>query len=111
NTAASLYTIGTSELQIGHYDVAVATLRKSVAQNPSLAVSWAKLTAAYLGVGRELEARNALVDVRKRDARQVPDQPDEQVKLMGVQLGLLRRGFWPHTVDGRDTRKLNEALR
>ena len=57
------------------------------------------------------EARNALAEVRKLDARQIPDQPDEQLKLMRVQLGLLRRGFWPYTVDGRDTRKFSEALR
>jgi adenylate cyclase len=111
DTAASLYTVGTSELQMGHYDVAVATFRKSVAVSPSLVISWANLTAAYLGAGREPEARNALAEVRKLDARQIPDQPDEQLKLMRVQLGLLRRGFWPYTVDGRDTRKFSEALR
>jgi tetratricopeptide (TPR) repeat protein len=110
DTAPALSTLGMSELQMGHYDVAVATFRKSVAENPNLAISWGNLTAAFLGAGREPEARIALGEVRKRDARLIPDQPDEQLKLMRLQLGLLRRGFWPYAVDGRDTRQLSEAL-
>jgi len=30
---------------------------------------------------------------------------------MRVQVGLLQRGFWPYTVDGRETIRLTEALR
>jgi TolB-like protein/class 3 adenylate cyclase/Flp pilus assembly protein TadD len=107
----ALYDVGTSQLQMGRYDEAIATLRRSVVANPSLTMSWANLTAAYLGAGRESEARNALIEWRRLDRRQIPDHAEEQLKLMRAQLGLLRRGFWPYTVDGRDTRQLSEALR
>ena len=93
------------------YDAAILTLRKSVTETPGLAISWANLTAAYLRTGREPEARKALAEVRKLDARQIPAQADEQLRLMRVQLALLRRGFWPYTVDGRQTSELSEALR
>jgi TolB-like protein/class 3 adenylate cyclase/tetratricopeptide (TPR) repeat protein len=111
DAANRLYEVGTSELQMGHYNEAIATFRRSVVANPSLAISWANLTAAYLGAGREGEGRNALTEVRKLDRRQIPDLPEEQLKLMRAQLGLLRRGFWPYTVDGRATRLFSEALR
>ena len=96
---------------MGQYDAAILTLRKSVTETPGLAISWANLTAAYLGTGREPEARKVLAEVRKLDARQIPAQADEQLRLMRVQLALLRRGFWPYTVDGRQGSALSEALR
>ena len=96
---------------MGQYDAAILTLRKSVTENPRLAISWANLTAAYLGAGREPEARKALAEVRNLDVRQIPDQADEQLQFMRIQLALLRRGFWPYTVDGRDASELSEALR
>jgi TolB-like protein/class 3 adenylate cyclase/Tfp pilus assembly protein PilF len=111
NTANWLYQIGTSQLQMGRYDEAIVTLRKSVGGNPNLAISWANLTAAYLGAGRESEARNVLAELRKLEAPQIPDQAGEQLRLMRVQLALLRRGFWPYTVDGRNTRRVAEAFR
>jgi len=106
-----LYNIGTAQLQMGRYDLAIAMFRKSIAENPALTISWANLAAAYLGAGRELDAHNALVELRRLDPQPKPEQPDEQLQLMRVQLGLLRRGFWPYTVNGRDHRVFREALR
>ena len=110
DTANWLYNIGTAELQMGRYDAAIAMFRKSIAENPAFTISWANLAAAYLGAGRDLDARNALVELRRLDPQPKPEQPDEQLELMRVQLGLLRRGFWPYTVDGRDRRVFREAL-
>jgi len=110
-TANWLYNIGTAELQMGQYDAAIAMFRKSIAEYPAFTISWANLAAAYLGAGRDLDARNALVELRRLDPQPKPEQPDEQLELMRVQLGLLRRGFWPYTVKGRDRRVFREALR
>ena len=65
DAAASLYNICTAELQMRRYSAAISTFRKSVAENPSLAISWANLTAAYLAAGREPEARDTLSEVQK----------------------------------------------
>jgi len=40
-----------------------------------------------------------------------PDQTNKRLQLMRVQLDLVRRGFCPYTVDGRQTSRLGEALR
>jgi TolB-like protein/class 3 adenylate cyclase/Tfp pilus assembly protein PilF len=110
NTASWLYQIGTSQLQMGHYDEAIATFRRSLVANPDLAISRVNLSAAYLGSGRESEARNILADVGRLAATQMPDRLDEQLHLMRAQLALLQRGFWPYTVNGRYSRLVAEAL-
>jgi len=111
NTAGWLYQIGTAQLQMARYDEAIATFRKSLVANSNLAISRESLSAAYLGSGREAEARNVLADARSQAATRMPDQLDEQLLIMRVQLALLQQGFWPYTVNGRDTRVMVEALR
>ena len=106
-----LYQIGSSQLQMGQYDEAIATLRRSLVANPDLAISRVNLSAAYLGSGRESEARNVLADIRKVAVTRMPDRLEEQIQIMRAQLALLRRGLWPYTVNGRYTRLMAEALR
>jgi adenylate cyclase len=97
-----LYTLGTSQLQIGHYDEAIDTFRKSIAANPKLNISWSNLTAAYLGAGRDVEARKTLDEARRLTIRRdlLPDSPDVQLLNMRVQLQLARRGRWIEGIDG-----------
>ncbi|MBV9378548.1 MAG: peptidoglycan-binding protein, partial [Alphaproteobacteria bacterium] len=102
NTAGWLHQIGMAQLQMARYDEAIAAFRKSLVANPNLAISRENLSAAYLGSGREAEARNVLADVRSQAATRMPDQLDEQLLIMRVQLALLQQGFWPYTVNGLD---------
>ena len=43
-----------------------------------------------------------MADVRSQAATRMPDQLDEQLLIMRVQLALLQQGFWPYTVNGLD---------
>jgi TolB-like protein/Flp pilus assembly protein TadD len=91
-----LYAAGTAQLQIGHYDAAIDTFRKSVTANPELSISWNNLTAAYLGAGRDVEARQTFAEVRRliRTTQYLPESPDDQLLFIRVQLELMRRDRW-----------------
>src|SRR5262249_7284496 len=97
-----LYAQGFSQLQMGHYDEAIDSFRKSVTVNPNLNISWANLTAAYLGAERDMDARKTLDEVRRLTHRRelLPDSPDVQLLNMRVQLQLALRGRWVETIDG-----------
>jgi tetratricopeptide (TPR) repeat protein len=106
-----LYISGTSLLQMGDYDQAITSFRRSLVANPSLAISWCNLSAAYLGAGREADARDALAEARRVTARPLPLDLEEQLDAVRVQLALLRNGFWPYTVGGWNQKRVSEALR
>jgi adenylate cyclase len=102
NLGSWLYAAGNSQMQMGQYDAAIDSLRKSVAANPNLNLAWNSLTAAYLGAGRDIEAREAYAEVRRlaRDMECLTDSPDEQLLVLRVKLELLRRGRFPYGPDG-----------
>jgi adenylate cyclase len=112
-----LDTIGQSELQMGHYDAAIDTLRKSIAANPEEIVSWSDLTAAYLGAGREKEARQTLAESQHLIpntifyTKYLPKSPDEQLLIMRVKLELMRRGRWPYAVTSPASPSFIKALK
>jgi TolB-like protein/class 3 adenylate cyclase/tetratricopeptide (TPR) repeat protein len=107
-----LYISGTSLLQMGDYDQAITTFRRSLVANPSLAISWCNLSAAYLGAGREGDARDALAEARRVTTRPLPCDVEEQLDAVRVQLALLRNGLWPYTVGGSlNSKRVCEALR
>jgi TolB-like protein/class 3 adenylate cyclase/dienelactone hydrolase/Tfp pilus assembly protein PilF len=102
DTGKWLYAMGFSQLQMGHYDEAIDTFRKSATVNPNLGISWANLTAAYLGAGRDIDARKTLDEYRRlvRQNEPLPDSPDVQLLNMRVQLRLALIGRWVETVSG-----------
>ncbi len=102
NMGAWLYVMGSSQLRMGRYDEAIDTFSKSLAANPDLNGGRLNLTAAYLGAGRDVEARKTLDEARRLTIREdrMPESPDEQILIMRVQLGLLRRGRWIEAITG-----------
>jgi class 3 adenylate cyclase/TolB-like protein/tetratricopeptide (TPR) repeat protein len=107
-----LYSAGTAQLQMGHYDAAIDTFRKSIAANPKLSISWNNLTAAYLGAGRDMEARQTFAEVRRliRTTKYLPESPDDQLLLIRVKLELMRRGRWPYGAEGYKSPHFIKAL-
>jgi tetratricopeptide (TPR) repeat protein len=99
-------------LQMGHYDAAIDTFRKSVTANPELSISWNNLTAAYLGAGRDMEARQTFAEVRRliRTNQDLPESPDDQLLLIRVKLELMRRGRFPYGVSGYKSPPFMKAL-
>jgi tetratricopeptide (TPR) repeat protein len=97
---------------MGHYDAAIDTFRKSIAANPKLSISWNNLTAAYLGAGRDLEARQTFAEVRRliRTTKYLPASPDDQLLLIRVKLELMRRGRWPYGAEGSKSPPFIKAL-
>jgi TolB-like protein/class 3 adenylate cyclase/Tfp pilus assembly protein PilF len=102
NVGSWLYAAGIAQLQMGHYDMAIDTFRRSVAANPDLFISWSSLTAAYLGAGRDAEAHQTFAEVQKlvRKKEFLPESPDENMLVMRVKLALMQRGRWVYTPDG-----------
>jgi TolB-like protein/DNA-binding winged helix-turn-helix (wHTH) protein/Tfp pilus assembly protein PilF len=98
-----LYALGIAQLQMGQNDEAIDTFQRSVLLTPNSLLSWGGLTAAFIGAGREVEARRALVKWREAAASQASYKadysPDSDVLYVRMQLALLRLGRWPYAMD------------
>jgi adenylate cyclase len=102
--ASLLYTLGMSQLQMGHNDEAIDSFQRSLLQHPRKLISWGGLTGALLAAGREVEAKNALVKWREiavTDEGYKPsgDSTDREILIIRMQLALLRLGRWTYALD------------
>ena len=94
-----LYTLGMSQLQMGHNDDAIVSFQKSLLLSPRKVISLAGLTGAFYAAGRDLEAHNALIKwyelaVAKAGQNRLNDALDKDILKIKVELALLRLGRW-----------------
>jgi tetratricopeptide (TPR) repeat protein len=108
-----LYNLAIAQLQLGQNDAAIDTFQRSVLLNPNHTLSWGGLTAAFIGAGREVEARRALAKWREVAASQssykVDYPPDMDLLCVRVQLALLRLGRWPFSMELSAPKRMNFA--